>query len=304
MIKVIASILILVATILMALLLYPANDEHLPERVSIYLSEESRIITLDYRDYLAGCMFAVIYPESGKEALNAVACAVNSRALYLLKTRSRSSFMGADLSDDEDLCQPYITAEEALAQLGERYESCRERIYEAVDFGMKHIITYNGEIISAQICRFSTGMTDSSESLPYLSETTVAADENADDAVSTRVFSDDMVMRTLSKQYGVTSLPDRREMWFSQAVYLPSGTLKEIYFGDKRLSGKQLKQAFDLRSAAITIEYAEQRFVFTIKGWGENLGMSINGACVMARRGCNCEEILEHFYHGSLLTDI
>ncbi len=302
--KAITAVLILVCTTLTALMLYPSKTVRLPERISLYLTDESRIITLSYRDYLAGCMLACVSPSSGKEALDAVACAVNSRALYLLNTRPHRRFMGADLSDDGDICQPYITEEAALSQLGEQYDAHRERIYRAVDFGIQHAIVYNSEIISAPMCRFSTGLTDSSSESPYLSSVAVPADENVEQAISTRTLSADMVMRTLAKEHGVTSLPDKRELWFSDATYLPSGTLKEISFGDKKLSGHELQKAFDLRSAAVTIEYTEQRFVFTSKGWGSNLGMSINAACVMARRGCTCEEILSYFYHGTELIEL
>ncbi len=301
--KAIAAIIIIICATLAAFLLYPRSDSVIPERISVYLTEESRIITLSYRDYLAGCMFASVSPASGEEALKAIACALNSKTLYMLKNRSRSSFMGADLSDDHDICQPYSSPEEALEQFGESYEDYRDRIYKSVDFGMKYVLTYNGEMISAEMCRFSTGITDSGgEELPYLTSVAVAADENLQDAVSTRTLSSDMVMQTLSKALGVTALPDKRELWFSDAVYLPSGTLEEIYFGGKRLSGEMLRKAFGFRSAAITIEYTEQRFVFTARGWGGNLGMSINGACVMARKGFTCEEILSYFYPNAELA--
>lgn len=300
--KAIIAIIILISATLTAWLMYPVGGSVLPERISLYLTEESRIITLSYRDYLAGCMFGTVSPTCGKEVLDTIACAVNSKALYLLKNEPRCSFMGADLSDDSDVCLPFMTTDAAKAEFGERYTALCEKIYKSVDYGMEHALTYNGSIISANICRFSTGVTDSSEALPYLTSVTVPADENVEAALSTRVLSADTVMRTLSKELGVTSLPDKREKWFSEAVYLPSGTLQEICFGGKRLSGQQLRKAFGFRSAAVTVEYTEQRFVFTIKGWGDNLGMSINGAFVMARKGCSCKEILAYFYRGAELT--
>lgn len=302
--KAVAAIMVLICATLTAWLLYPSRTDILPERIDLWLTEEDRIITLSYRDYLAGCMFASVSPASGEEALKAIACAMNNKALHQMKNTPRSSFMGADLSDDLYICAPYSSPEEAELKYGEKYSEYKEKIYDTVDFGLDHIITYKGSIISAQICRFSTGLTDSSAELSYLAEVPVSADEDVTDAVSTRVLSADTVMRTLSKALGVTSLTDKRENWFTDAVYRPSGTLKEIRFGGKKLSGEELRKIFGFRSAAITIEYAEQRFVFTSKGWGNNLGMSINGACVMARQGAKCEEILSYFYRGTVLKPI
>lgn len=302
--KAVIAITLLISAALTAWLLRPASGSVCPERINLYLTGESRIITLSYRDYLAGCMFGTVSPTCGKEALDAIACALNSKALYHLNNEPRSSFMGADLSDDSDVCLPFMTAKNAKAEYGERYTDFREKIYNSVDFGMQHALTYNGSIISAEICRFSTGITDSSEDMPYLTSVAVPSDENLEAAISTRVLSADTVMRTLAKELGVTALPDKREKWFSDEVYLPSGTLKEICFGGKTLSGKQLRKAFGFRSAAITVEYVEQRFVFTAKGWGDNLGMSINTASVMARKGYSCEEILAYFYRSAELITL
>ena len=302
--KAIFAVMILICATLTAWLLYPSHTDIIPERIDLWLTEEDRIITLSYRDYLAGCMFASVSPTSGEEALKAIACAMNTKALYLMKTTPRSSFMGADLSDDFYICMPYSSEEAAEMQFGEKYATHKKKIYEAVDFSLSHIITYEGRVISAQFCRFSTGLTDSSIEHPYLAETAIPADEDVKEAVSTRALSADAVMRTLSKESGITALSDKREKWFSDAVYLPSGTLKEVFFGGKKLSGEELRKAFGFRSAAITIEYTEQRFVFTSLGWGNNLGMSINGACVMARKGADCEEILSYFYHNTELKAI
>lgn len=297
--RAVIAIIILISAILTAWLLYPCGDNTQPRRVSLLLTEENRIITLPYRDYLAGCILGCAPPTAAEEALNAIACALNSRALYILEHPRRSLFSGADFSDDEQLCLPY-TDPEAIND-----SRSADRAYKAADFGIAHALTYDGEIISAQICRYSTGMTDSGGTeLPYLNSVAVPMDENLTDAVSTRAISAESVIRTLRAETGVTALHDDRTKWFSNAVYLPSGTLSSVRFGDRTLSGKQLQNAFGFRSAAITIEYAEERFVFTVKGWGSNLGMSINGAAVMAHKGASHEEILAYFYPESELTDL
>lgn len=302
------KVIILLAVLLTAALgalLVRQRGSPVPERVSVYLVQESRIVTLSYRDYLAGCLFANVSSTCGEEGLKAIACALNSKALYILENPQRSLYSGADFSDDAELCLPYITPEAASAEFGERYPDYHEKIYKAVDFGMNYALTYNDKIIPAQMCRFSSGTTDSGgEEFPYLVSAEVPADKNIEDALSTRAVSADMVMRALSNKLGITALPDDRSKWFTDAVYLPSGTLKEISFGGKKLSGKQLKEIFGLRSTAITIEYAEQRFVFTVKGIGDNLGMSINAASVMARQGHTYDEILSAFYSGAELISI
>ena len=103
---------------------------------------------------------------------------------------------------------------------------------------------------------------------------------------------------------GVTVLPARNDDWFSEARYTQGGTLETIDFCGKTMTGAQLQQAFELRSAAIAVEYTEARFVFRAVGIGSNTGMSLNAASEMADQGMTAEEILDYFYEDfELLED-
>lgn len=272
-----------------------------PQRVSVYLCGESHIVTLSYRDYITGCVLGCAPSDCGEEALKAIACAINSRALYVMSDPNPAEYCGADFSDSADPCLPYITTESAKLLHGAQYDVLYERVSRAVDFGINRALYYGGEIIPAQLCRCSTGMTDGSLGSPSAE---ISEDEAAADFISTRAFSSDYVMRALTEELSLAVLDGDRAEWFSGAQYLPSGTLEYISFGGVRLTGERLQHSFGLRSAAITVEYAEQRFVFTAKGWGSNMGLSINAAAEMARSGCSCEEILSRFYSAAQLKTV
>lgn len=297
--KKLISALLAAAAALLLLCCCRASEQ--PLRVSVYLTEESRIVTLPYRDYIAGCVLGCVPSDCGVEALKAIACAINSRALCVMANPKPAEYCGADFSDSADPCLPYVTEEAARLLHGAQYDILCEKVARAVDFGAERALYFGGGIIPAQLCRCSAGITDSGdEAFPYISAE-IPEDEAAADFISTRAFSTDYVMRTLTERLSLTALPADCGKWFSGAHYLPSGTLEYISFGGIRLSGAQLMQALGLRSAAITVEYTEQRFLFTVKGSGCNMGLSINAAAVMAQRGCSCEEILSRFYAGAEL---
>lgn len=293
-------LIILIAALLAAVLtgfFHGRGKVEIPERVSVYLVNDSRIITVPYRDYIAGCVLAVAPPACGTEGLKAIACAINSTVISRLSSQDRRLYCGADFCDNEKLCPAYITTEKAAQQYSERYPTLVQNAYSAADYGIAHALTYDGAIVTAPVCRFSTGLTDEGGSaLPHIESVKIPADEGVDEALSTRAFTEDTVRNTLAAFTGISSLASNPASWFSDAQYLESGTLSQIKFGGKAVSGAQLRDIFGLRSAAVAVEYAESRFVLSCRGWGDNLGLSTNAAAVMARGGNTAEEILAYFY--------
>ena len=64
------------------------------------------------------------------------------------------------------------------------------------------------------------------------------------------------------------------------------------------MSGADLRRAVDLRSANFTIAYDKNSIIFHTRGYGHGVGMSQNGANVMAQEGSDYKDILEHYYTG------
>lgn len=262
-----------------------------PERITLYLSDKKEIITLGYKEYLVGCLLGLDIPSSGQAALNAAACAISSTVIHTLQSNDGGT-LGAQLSDKQ---HRWVSVADAQAIYTEGFQEYLHKAQKAAEYGMTHILTYQNTAICAPLCRYSTGLTDSG-GYPYLSETAVDFDANAEEAISKRAFSAEKVLDTMTALTGISALGPDRSKWFSAAVYEKSGTLREVRFGGARVTGAKLREAFGLRSAAITIEYSEDRFVFASKGWGDNMGMSINAAAIMARMGSTAEEILHFFF--------
>ncbi len=262
----------------------------LPERVTLYRVEAGEILTLPYEDYLVGCLFAEVSPSCGEEALMAAACVMNSRSLLRLQSGERVN--GADFTDRD---YPWMSLEEAQEQHGSSCMTYRERLSEAARWGMERHLCFDGEPIAPPMCAISTGFTEDG-GLPYLAAKTLPADKDSDEGLSTRAYPAANVRRVLSEVSGVASLPAAPSDWFGGAVYSEGGTLTEICFGEARITGEQLRDAFGLRSPAITVEFTEERFVFTVRGIGDNLGMSLHTAAQLAASGMTAEEILQSFY--------
>lgn len=283
----------------------PASEDVRCESVSLYLSEESRIISLSYDDYLVGCIFGWVSlsaEEMGipsSEALKAVAVAANTFAQYHLRNTPRAVFCGADLSDSPE-CQPYLSPEAAGELYGSSYPVYLERVREAAVYGQSLTLTYEGEPIYAAMCAVSTGQTDSG-SRSYLAARDCPSDKLSDAACA--AYSANAVRMALTELTGISRVSGSPEEWFTSPVYTDGGTLREIRFCGARVTGRQLREVFSLRSAAVTVEYAEERFLLRTRGVGDNLGMSISEAGAMAESGCTAAEILSYFYSPAVMSN-
>lgn len=254
-----------------------------PRRVSVYFPESSEIMMMSYGEFLAGCVDGLLWNGTvADEALTAVAAAMNSRAMYALSTKSGFQNFGADFTVGEDF--PFTAAEER-----------DDRITQAVSDAEKMLLTYEGEPINAQMCVISTGRTD--DCSPISPSTALACDIGAKGFESSTACTTTEVMTALHRG----SLTSSCDEWFSEPVYAENGTLLYISFCDQRVTGAALKKALGLRSTAITVRFAEDKFFFTCIGLGDNRGMSINAADFYAKNGSTAEEILEIFYPGAKL---
>ncbi|MDE6031283.1 MAG: hypothetical protein K2G32_06670, partial [Oscillospiraceae bacterium] len=273
-----------------------SSESDIEEYVTVLLEDKGQIVTVSRRDYIVGCLAGMISPKCEREALKAAAACVSSTAQYYRARRGVFSYSGADLSDKLPGL-PYITPEEAAELHGEKYLS---KFAEAAENAPP--LTYNGEPIFAAVCEISSGCTDSAADVlgndfPYLVSVPTELDAECEGYDSVFSFTEQNVYSALSPLCEPVLTADC-SAWFDNAVYYDSGTLKSISFGGCEISGAELRSALGLRSASISVEYSEDRFRFSCRGYGDNLGMSLNYANELALRGNSAEDILKYFYHG------
>ena len=70
-----------------------------------------------------------------------------------------------------------------------------------------------------------------------------------------------------------------------------------------KLTGRVLRESIlggtNLRSTSFDFKVKNDKFVFTVQGYGHGVGMSQTGANEMAREGYTYDEILTHYYPGT-----
>lgn len=255
-------------------------DVTLPAQVSVLIPEENTILLLSCDEFLTGCIRGLL-PQGenpAPEALRAIAAAQKTRIICRLRSpRHSTAALGADFIADENF--PYVP-DNGDASLSEKLRAAAAEA---------QIITINGEVFDAPICKISSGRTDPS---PYSPSTPLLCDMDSAGFSSRHAFTHEEVWQ----KFKPSRAPADCGEWFDNAVYEETGSLKSIEFCGTEISGEDLRNRFDLPSRAIMIEFSDDVFYFSCRGQGDNRGMSVNAAVFLAKSGYSAEQILALFY--------
>ena len=272
----------------------------------IYNSQESEVETLSAEDYVFGVVAAEMPASYAKDALIAQATAAYTYACFKRQLRiSGREDRDYDLTTDHTLDQSYKSAEQAAADWGNNAQRNAEKLRGAVKTALEYLITYDGEPILAAYHCISSGKTESAENVwgrayPYLT-----AVESAGDLLSPSYQS---TVKLTSAEFSEKCagagirINGAASGWIGGTPSsTESGTVKEIVICGQSVSGADARRIFGLRSAAFTVKFDNDSFIFNVRGYGHGVGMSQFGANYMALRGADFKEILKWYYPGTTL---
>ncbi|MBR5390709.1 MAG: stage II sporulation protein D [Clostridia bacterium] len=289
---------------------FPAGTTRFDEKETVTVWDGQRLETMTLRDYLEGVLAAEMPADFPEEALKAQAVAARTYTLYkmAMATETEDVHHGAQLCTDPAHCEAFLDlAAQAAAVWGDSAEVYSQRISRAVEETDGLILTYQNEPIAAVFCAASAGQTESAydvwgTELPYL----VNVDSPGGQAcgkylgevrVAQSVFRDAVAAR-----HPEASFSDRPEEWITDAERSPAGGVKYLTVGGVRVSGREIRQCFDLNSTNFTIRAADGDLIFSTVGYGHGVGLSQFGARHMALSGEGFETILSHYYPGTQLN--
>lgn len=166
---------------------------------------------------------------------------------------------------------------------------------------------YNGSVAQTVYMASSSGYTTSAEhvwggSVPYLKGVAcpfdVGSDPNYGDTMN---VSEDKMRNMLESCLGI-SLSNNPYEWLVIKQYIDGNYVYEISVdGQKVISGRKLRENVmggSLKSAAFDVYYSDGYFYFTTYGYGHGVGMSQNGANILAKQGYSYVDILKHYFTG------
>ena len=248
---------------------------------------------MELEAYLVGVILGEMPADFETEALKAQAVVART---YALKRHIYGGKHNSAVCTDAACCQAYVSEEEYL-RVGGQAEMV-ERIRQAVLETVGQVLTYNGELIDATYFSCSGGRTEDAAAVwgadvPYLKATDSPGEEAAAHYTDTVTFPAAQFTQTLGAS----------NSQIGRVTYTAGGGVDTIEIGGVSYKGTTLRQMLGLRSTAFVITVVGDTVVITTKGYGHRVGMSQYGADAMAVQGKTYEEILAHYYQGTVLRD-
>ena len=181
-----------------------------------------------------------------------------------------------------------------------------QRIIDMVSSVWGKCCYYNGQVAQTVYMASSSGYTASSVNvwggnIPYLTSVYCPFDAGDPNYGTVTKFSESAIKSSLESCLGIT-LSDNPENWLTITDYVDGNYVSKVSVdGQTTISGKKLRErifGYKLKSASFDISYSDGYFYITTYGWGHGVGMSQNGANILAKQGYSYRDILKFYYTG------
>ena len=133
--------------------------------------------------------------------------------------------------------------------------------------------------------------------VPYLQAVDSPGEENATHYTDQIKLTNTEFQASLGVQLSGTPAS-----WFGKVTYTDGGGVDTIVIGGKIFRGVELRQKLNLNSTAFSIMPIGDNVHIYTRGFGHRVGMSQYGADAMAAGGSTYQQILGHYYPGTILN--
>lgn len=258
------------------------------------LMPDGTVYPMELETYVICAVLGEMPAEFENEALKSQA--VVARTYALRRYNSSWKHDSGAVCTDPGCCQAFCLDADYLQQ-GHSQQDL-QKVTDAVSQTAGLVLTYEGTLIDATYYSCSGGRTEDAlavwgQEVPYLRSVESPGEEDAAHYIDTVTFTVDQMETLLGN-----SLTGN---WLGSVTYTQGGGVDIMIIGGKEYAGTQLRQLLGLRSTAFVMTAVGDTVTVTTKGYGHRVGMSQYGADAMAVAGSSYEDILSHYYPGTVL---
>jgi len=284
----------------------PTGEVSLDRETPITLQTAEGVCAMTMHDYLCGVLAGEMPADFSDAALRAQAVCARTYALHEM-SKDKPAHPEADVCDSFRCCQVWLDSEALREQWGDGYALSMCRLDAAVSDTDGVILLWEDEPALTCFHASSGGKTEDSASvwggeIPYLvSVETAETEETVPGFVTEVTVSPEELRQTLCAAHPEAVFTGAPETWITAAEADAAGRIAHLTAGGITVTGTEMRQLFSLRSTAFTLACEGGVFRFTVTGSGHGVGMSQWGAELMAQAGSSWEEILGHYYPGTVI---
>lgn len=279
-------------------------------KIKLLHSSTKKIEEIPIDEYIYGVVSAEMPASFEEEALKAQAVVARTYTLYKIVNNNKKHGE-ADICDDFRCCQAWISKNDRFAKWEEKNrEDYWNKIMNAVNSTQGKMITYEGKPINAFFHANSGGATESPINVwggtgyPYL-QTVATSGENTYKQYSSKVdVSQKEFEEKIKEEHNDFKINFKEKDCIKIEEHTDGNRVKIIKVGNLKLSGVEIRNIFELKSANFKVIMENENIKFEVIGYGHGVGMSQTGADSLAKQGKNYEEIIKHYYTGIKIEDI
>ncbi|MGN0642295.1 MAG: SpoIID/LytB domain-containing protein [Huintestinicola sp.] len=183
-----------------------------------------------------------------------------------------------------------------------------DEVTQAVNAVFGKCCYYNGRVAQTVYTASSAGATASAVNVwggadvPYLRSVSTPFDITDDPNYGvTATFSSDYIRSCLESKLGIT-LSDDPANWLTVAERVDGNYVSALNVdGQTVISGRKMRESvlgYGIKSSAFDVTYVDGTFTFVTYGYGHGVGMSQNGANILAKQGYTYDQILTFYFPG------
>ena len=277
--------------------------------VKLLHTNTGEIEELNLDQYLYGVVSSEMPANFEEEALKAQAVVARTYTIY--KITNGNKHENADICDDSQCCQAWISKEARFEKWNEtERENNWSKIVSAVESTKGKIIMYEGKPINAFFHSNSGGKTEIASSVwggkdePYLQAVETSGESNYTQYSSELTISKEEFIEKIKQYHSDFEIDFSSNNQIEVLEYTEGQRIKKIKIGNLELAGTEIRNIFGLKSAKFEILVEGENVKFNVLGYGHGVGMSQTGADSMAKEGKNYEEIIKHYYTGVEIVNL
>ena len=277
--------------------------------VKLLHTNTGEIEELNLDQYLYGDVSCEMPANFEEEALKAQAVVARTYTIY--KITNGNKHENADICDDSQCCQAWISKEARFEKWNEtERENNWSKIVSAVESTKGKIIMYEGKPINAFFHSNSGGKTEIASSVwggkdePYLQAVETSGESNYTQYSSELTISKEEFIEKIKQYHSDFEIDFSSDNQIEVLEYTEGQRIKKIKIGNLELAGTEIRNIFGLKSAKFEILVEGENVKFNVLGYGHGVGMSQTGADSMAKEGKNYEEIIKHYYTGVEIVNL
>lgn len=276
-------------------------------QINVYRGAKKVIETYSLEEYVRGVVAAEMPSSFELEALKAQAIAARTYIVKKIIYKEFTDVPNGAMVTDTVKHQVFLSEEELVSNWGLSYPDKVSKINQAINETNGQVIVYQGKPIDALFFSTSNGLTENSEDywireVPYLRSVTSAWDLESPKYLASKKIPFTEIEKKLNIDTSI--MVSSGQKWIEILETSEGKSVKKIKIGDKIMSGREVREAFNLNSSTFTIEVTGKEVIFSTKGYGHGVGMSQYGANGMAKEGRTAQEILKYYYTGVDIKNI